>query len=397
MHRKRIMVSLILVLLLITCLVPCESVRAEENEPSSTQLSLECESAVLMEPLSGKIIYEKDKDKPLAPASVTKVMTLLLAFEAIDSGKIKYDDLVQVSAHAASMGGSQVFLEEGETQTVDTMLKCVAVSSANDAAVSLAEHIAGSEETFVKKMNHKAKQLGMNHTHFVNCCGLDAKDHVTTAYDIALMSRELMVRHPDVFRYTTIWMDTFTHKTAKETKEFGLANTNKLIRHYEGATGLKTGSTSKAKFCLSATARRNDMDMLAVIMAAKDAKSRVREASKLLDYGFSNCKLYRSNIKLKKKTLPVQNGKKETVSLQKPKLFRYVQVNAEQSQKIKAKIKYQKDILAPVKKGQVLGQIDYFLNKEKIGSQKIRAKNKVEKWNFKDCFGKIVLRYLLQS
>lgn len=250
----------IFILSLLLCISSGTMVCATEPETLLTVaqdgegLDLTAKSAVVMEAGSGTILYQKDKDMKLPPASVTKVMSLLLIFEELDKGNLKYSDKVTVSEHAASMGGSQVFLEPGESQTVDTMLKCIVISSANDAVVSMAEHIAGSEGAFVKRMNEKAKQLGMKNTTFKNSCGLDIKGHETSAYDIALMSRELTTKHPDIFKYTKIWMDKFTHETKKGTKEFGLSNTNKLLKQYNGCTGLKTGSTSTAKFCLSATA-----------------------------------------------------------------------------------------------------------------------------------------------
>ena len=368
----------------------------ETQSAGQDALQLECPSAVVLEPVTGKVIYEKDKDKKMPPASVTKIMTMLLVMEAVESGNISYDDSVTVSAHAASMGGSQVFLEEGETQTVDTMLKCIAVSSANDACVAMAEYVAGSEEAFVTAMNEKAKELGMKNTHFVNCCGLDAQGHETTAYDIALMSRELITKHKDIFRYTTIWMDTFTHNTAKGTSEFGLSNTNKLIRQYEGATGLKTGSTSNAKFCLSATAKRNDMDMIAVVMAAKDAKSRVSEAAKLLDYGFANCVLYQKKIALKQKSVKVEKGAQKKVAVETPDTFSYVCTNGQSPEQITRKVKWKKSYEAPIKKGEVLGTVEYYLGKEIIGSVPITAKQGVKEWTVTDCLKRVINRFQMQ-
>lgn len=370
----------------------------KKEQAENTDLSLACESAVLMEPVSGEILFEKDKDKQLRPASVTKVMTLLLIMEAIDSQKISYQDKVSVSAHAASMGGSQVFLEEGETQTVEDMLKCIAVSSANDACVAMAEYVGGSEEAFVKSMNAKAKKLGMKNTHFVNSCGLDADGHMTTAYDIALMSRELTVKHPDIFKFTTIWMDTITHVTAKGSKEFGLSNTNKLIKQYNGATGLKTGSTSLAKFCLSATATRNDLSLIAVVMASPDSKERVKDASKLLDYGFANCSMYQDNKVLKNKLmLTVEQGKKEKLSAKAEGNFQYVLTKGQDSGKITKKLAYKKVIKAPVKKGDKVGTVTYYLDNQKIGCVPIQATETVKAWNMADCIRKVWLRYLIAN
>lgn len=231
-----------------------ETEKTAEQEAGGIDVS--APSAVLMESSTGQVIYEKDADTQRPPASVTKIMTLLLIFDALNDGKITLEDQVTTSEYAASMGGSQVFLEPGEVQTVDTMIKCISVASANDACVAMAEHICGNEEEFVAQMNQRAKGLGMSNTHFVNCNGLDAEGHLTTARDIALMSRELITKYPQIHDYCTIWMENITHTTKKGTSEFGLTNTNKLIRQYEYATGLKTGSTSKAKFCVSATAKK---------------------------------------------------------------------------------------------------------------------------------------------
>ena len=231
-------------------------------------LQLKSKSAVLMDAGTGTVLYEKNSHEAMPPASVTKVMTLLLIYEAEAAGQFEWEEAVQVSEHAASMGGSQVFLEPGETQTAAELTKCIAIASANDAAVAMAEFVAGSEEAFVERMNRKAEELGMQETHFVNACGLDVDGHETSAYDIALMSRELMTKFPEIQKYTTTWQDTIIHKTRKGESEFGLTNTNKLIKWYEGATGLKTGSTGKALYCLSGTAERNGMHLIGVVMAA---------------------------------------------------------------------------------------------------------------------------------
>lgn len=266
-----------LVLCLITLLsVPCLALEAAPADA----MTLSAPSAVLMH-TDGTVLYEKDAHQPMPPASVTKVMTLLLAAEAIDSGMLAMTDVVTASAHACSMGGSQVWLEEGEQLTVEQLLKCVVLASANDCAVALAEAVAGSEEAFVTRMNDRAKQLGMENTNFVNCCGLDAQGHLTTAYDIALMSRELM-RHSWIETYTTLWQDTIRDGA------FTLTNTNKMIRHYDGMIGLKTGSTSQAGFCLSAVARRDGMTLVAVVLGAENSTKRTADIRTLLDYGFAN-------------------------------------------------------------------------------------------------------------
>ena len=331
------------------------SALAEEKTTSGSAVDISAVSAVLIEGSTGDIIYEKDKDKELVPASITKIMTLTLIFEALDNGKLTLETPVSVSEYAASMGGSQVFLEPNETQTVDTMIKCISIASANDAAVAMAEKIAGSEEAFVKKMNEKAVALGMKHTQFKNCTGLDdniESGHFSSAYDVALMSRELITKHPEISNYSTVWMDTIIHKTKKGETEFGLTNTNKLVRFYDGITGLKTGSTSKAKYCLSASARRNDMDLIAVIMAAPDHKKRFSEAQALLDYGFANCHIYRdTDIAQALKPVPVQGGKEDQVVPVPKSTFSYLLKNEDSSAAPTRKISYFDAQKAPLKKG----------------------------------------------
>ena len=265
-------------MILLFALLLCVPVRADE-------LTLDAPSALLMEKQTGTVLFAKDEHTPREPASVTKVMTLLLTMEAIDSGALSYDDTVTGSAHAASMGGSQIWLKEGEQMRVEDLIKAVCVVSGNDAAVALGEHLAGSEEAFVARMNERAKELGMNDTHFVNCTGLPADGHVTSAYDIALMSRELIWRHPDIRRFTTIWMDSLRDGASM------LVNTNKLVRFYPGATGLKTGSTDSAKYCISATAEKDGMELIAVVLKGKTSDERFSDAKSLLNYGFSTWSL----------------------------------------------------------------------------------------------------------
>lgn len=365
------------------------------------EVELESPSAVLMEASTGKLIYNKEGNKERPLASVTKIMTMLLIFESIEEGKLKLEDKVSVSEHAASMGGSQVFLEPGETQNVNTMLKCISIASANDASVAMAEKVAGSEEEFVKRMNKRAKQLGMKHTHFLNCCGLDdgiESGHYSTAHDIAIMSRELMTRFPQVSDYATVWMDTITHVTRKGESEFGLTNTNKLIRTYDGITGLKTGSTSKAKFCLSATASRNGMDMIAVIMAAPNPKTRFSEAAKLLDYGFANCSLYKDKKKaLKIKTVPIEQGKKDMTGIYIEKPFSYVCVMGEDKTSITRKVVIKKHIVAPVKKGDKIGEIQYKMKGKQIGSVPILADSKVDKAKYNDYLTKVIKEFFMSE
>ena len=364
------------------------SALAEEKTTSGSAVDISAVSAVLIEGSTGDIIYEKDKDKELVPASITKIMTLTLIFEALDNGKLTLETPVSVSEYAASMGGSQVFLEPNETQTVDTMIKCISIASANDAAVAMAEKIAGSEEAFVKKMNEKAVALGMKHTQFKNCTGLDdniESGHFSSAYDVALMSRELITKHPEISNYSTVWMDTIIHKTKKGETEFGLTNTNKLVRFYDGITGLKTGSTSKAKYCLSASARRNDMDLIAVIMAAPDHKKRFSEAQALLDYGFANCHIYRdTDIAQALKPVPVQGGKEDQVVPVPKSTFSYLLKNEDSSAAPTRKISYFDAQKAPLKKGAPVGSVDYYEKDKKIGSVVLAASKDIPAAGFTD-------------
>ncbi len=347
-------------------------------------------SAILMEASTGEVIYEKDADTPRPPASVTKVMTMLLIFDALAEGKIKAEDEVTTSEYAASMGGSQVFLEPGETQSVDTMLKCISVASANDACVAMAEYISGSEEEFVRQMNERAKGLGMENTNFVNCNGLDVDGHVTTARDIALMSRELITKYPQIHDYCMIWMENITHTTKKGTTEFGLTNTNKLVRQYEYATGLKTGSTGLAKFCVSATAKKNDIEMISVIMAAEDSKARFRDATALLNYGFGKCQLYKDENPEALSNIKIKGGVEESVPCEYNKTFSYLNTTGEDLSGITKKLKLKKDMDAPVKKGDIAGSLTYELDGKEIGKIDVVITKDVEKAGFLDYLKKVV-------
>ena len=354
-------------------------------EETASAVSVKAPEYVLMEPETGTVILEKDKDVPRSPASVTKVMTLLLIFEEIEKGNLKLDDTVTTSAHAKSMGGSQVFLEEGETQTVETMIKCIVIASGNDASVAMAEHIAGSEPEFVNAMNKKAQALGMKNTHFVDCCGLtDSDDHYTTAYDIALMSRELIRKYPEILNYSSVWMDTITHNTRQGSKEFGLSNTNRLIRTYEGCVGLKTGSTSKAKFCVSAVAKRKGITLIAVVMAAPDSRTRVKDASMLFDYGFAKCSLYTDENPGKLPDLKVIKGIKEKTTLTFGKTFRCLSTDRTTFDKIKKKLILPNEVKAPVKKGQKAGELVYYQENRELGRIPVIYAENVKKAGYLD-------------
>lgn len=365
----------------------------EEKQTGGVEIS--APSAVLMEASTGQVIYEKDADSKRPPASVTKVMTLLLIFDALEEGKIRLEDEVTTSEYAASMGGSQVFLEPGEVQTVDTLIKCISVASANDACVAMAEFICGNEDAFVAQMNERAKGLGMENTTFRNCNGLDADGHETTARDIALMSRELITTYPQVFDYCNIWMENITHTTKKGTTEFGLTNTNKLIRQYEYATGLKTGSTSKAKFCVSATAKKDDMELIAVIMAADDSKTRVRDAITLLNYGFGKCNKYQEEKVKEVAPVAVKRGVEKTVKAAQEEPFTYVDTTGADLKSIERKVEIDKDIKAPVKQGTKVGEAKYYLNGAEIGSVDILAVEDVDEVSYKSAIKDAVDRLLL--
>lgn len=360
------------------------------------QMDLKSQSAVLMEGSTGTIIYEKNKDERLRPASITKVMTLLLIFEALDAGQIGLMDEVTVSEHAASMGGSQVYLEPYEVQNVETMIKCISIASANDASTAMAEFIAGSEEEFVARMNQRAKELGMNNTNFVNSCGLDVDNHYSSANDVALMSRELISKYPEISKYATVWMDTIVHTTRKGQSEFGLTNTNKLVRFYDGATGLKTGSTGLAKYCLSATAKKNNMDLIAVIMAAPDTKTRFGEATKLLNYGFANYSIYQDeNSATPIAPVKVVKGVTDQVQGIVAGPFSYLCSKGKSHENIRKEVIILEEVPAPVTQNDKIGEIVYFYEKEKIGTVDILATETIDEAGFKDCFVKVLKRYFL--
>lgn len=337
-----------------------------------TSLEVSAPSAILMEADTGKILFEKNAHEMRPPASVTKIMTILLTMEAIDSGKIKYDDMVIGSARAKSMGGSTIFLDEGEALSVRDILKGMAVASGNDACVAMAEHLAGSVEEFVALMNKRAKELGMNETNFITCNGLDADGHQMSAYDIALMSRELL-KHEDVFQFTTIWMDSLRDG------KFTLSNTNKLIRFYKGATGLKTGSTSVAKNCISATAKRDGMHLIAVVMGAETSKKRFADASNMLNYGFGAYGVKKVVEKGKPMSeANVKKGMKSKTELVAENDFTYLFKRSEKTE-VLPKINAEKDFDAPVEKGKVGGNVEIVSNGKKIGEVNLVFKEDIPK------------------
>lgn len=364
--------------------------------PASAEVSITAPSAILIEASTGQVIFETNAQERRSPASITKIMTLLLTFEQLDAGKIKLEDEVMTSSYASSMGGSQVFLAEGEIQSLETMIKCIVISSGNDASVAVAEHIAGSEEAFVAMMNEKAALLGMTDTHFEDCCGLsDSDNHYTSARDVAIMSRELTVNHPRIFDYTKIWMEDITHETARGTSAFTLSSTNKLLKQYQYTTGLKTGSTSKAKYCISATASRDGIDLIAVVMGAPDFKNRFQDAKTLLSYGFSTCDLY---IDENRDTLPlltVEGGVAEEVPLVYEGEFRYLDTTGNPLEQVEKSLELPELVKAPVQEGEPAGRAVYLLNGTELGSIPILYGETVEQAVYKDYLLKILHLFLL--
>lgn len=328
--------------------------------------------AVVMEASTGTVLMEKNKNERVHPASVTKIMTMLLIFEALERGELSLDTEVTVSAHAKAMGGSQVFLEEGEIQTVETLMKCIIIASGNDAAVAMAEKIDGSEAVFVKRMNERAAELGMKDTNFVDCCGLTEDDaHYTSAYDVALMSRELLNRFPQVTTYASIWMEDMIHKTRNGSSPFTLTNTNKLLRAYNGCDGLKTGNTSKAKYCLSATAKRNGIRMISVVLTSPDSKTRFSETKELLDYGFAVCRLYRDEERLPLPEIHIQGMLDRTVKATYESEFSWLSTEQKDISAIEKKLVWKENLKAPLKKGTQVGSCIYSLSGEIIGESAV--------------------------
>ena len=377
--RHRVLTAVLTLLFSVGCCLP--ALAAEKQYENLTDLGLTSKSALLMEEDTGTILYEQNSHEALPPASVTKVMTLLLIYEGERDGKFDWTDTVQVSEHAASMGGSQVFLEKGETQTAADMTKSIAIASANDAAVAMAEFLAGSEEAFVQKMNERAKELGMEDTNFVNACGLDTEGHVSSAYDIALMSRELMENFPEIKEYTTTWQDSIVHKTRRGEETFGLTNTNKLIQWYDGATGLKTGSTGNALYCLSGTAERDGMGLIAVVMAAPDYKVRFREVMQLLDYGFANYAIEKGREKgYAMGEVPVEKGMTDTVEAVVAEEISVLVPKGKEAQ-WETKTELLPAVSAPVEAGTKVGELVYLRDGEEVGRVELTAGENVEKAN----------------
>ncbi len=356
--------------------------------PADSGLSLSCTSCLLMEKETGTILLEDNAHEKLEPASVTKIMTLLLVMEAVDSGRLSLDEPVTVSAYAAGMGGSQVYLEEGEQMPVSEMIKCVTVVSGNDCAVALAEHVAGSEGAFVSQMNQRARELGMADTTFLNCTGLPAQGHVTSAHDIALMSRELILNHPKIREYTTIWMDSIRGG------EFGLTNTNRLVRFYQGTTGLKTGYTSSAQYCISATAERDGMELIAVIMKSPSVNQRFDDAKTLLDYGFANYNLATVYPEVPLAPVDVLLGTQSQVQPQLERDCRLLVRRGEESQ-VTTRLSLAQDVEAPVEQGQTLGRLEVYVGDELRDTVPILASGAVDRLSVPGIFGRMLSKLLM--
>ena len=365
------------------------------TEGNTADLDVSAPSVLLMEASTGAVIYEKNSHEVRHPASITKIMTLILIFDALAAKQISLTDTVTVSEYAASMGGSQVFLEPGETQTVETMIKCISIASANDACVAMAELISGSESEFVRQMNERARRLGMNDTSFVNCCGLDTDGHMTSAYDVALMSRELTTKYPQIHDYCTIWMENITHVTAKGSSEFGLTNTNKLIKQYPYATGLKTGSTNLAKYCVSATAEKDGMKLIAVVMGAPDYKIRFSDATTLLNYGFGKCRVYSDLNEDKLTAVKVEKGITEYANLTYQGPFQYMTTDGTDLSGITKTLELPETVTAPVEKGEVAGRAVYTLDGKEVGSVDILYADSVAAAAYKDYFRRALLFFLI--
>ena len=389
--KKRIWIAFLCLIIFVTTFGLPQPSCAEETTGG---ILLTCPSAILMEASTKSVIYEKAPDERRSPASITKIMTAILIFDAIEAGKISLEDEVVTSAYAKSMGGSQVYLEEGEKQTVDTLIKCIMISSGNDASVAMAEYIAGSESGFVQMMNERAASLGMENTHFEDCCGLtDSDNHYTTARDIALMAQELITRYPQIKSYTTIWMENITHVTMQGSKEFGLANTNKLLKQYPYTTGLKTGSTNKAKYCVCATANKDGVELIAVIMGCPNYKDRFTEAQSLLQFGYTTCKLYQDENPPELMPILVKGGIDKQVPAVYKEKFSWLFVSGEDFSNME-KMLTTNELTAPIEKGEQIGTVTYRLNGKELGSIGIYAGESVREAKFFDYLLNIVLQWM---
>ena len=389
--KKRIWIAFLCLIIFVTTFGLPQPSCAEETTGG---ILLTCPSAILMEASTKSVIYEKAPDERRSPASITKIMTAILIFDAIEAGKISLEDEVVTSAYAKSMGGSQVYLEEGEKQTVDTLIKCIMVSSGNDASVAMAEYIAGSESGFVQMMNERAASLGMENTHFEDCCGLtDSDNHYTTARDIALMAQELITRYPQIKSYTTIWMENITHVTMQGSKEFGLANTNKLLKQYPYTTGLKTGSTNKAKYCVCATANKDGVELIAVIMGCPNYKDRFTEAQSLLQFGYTTCKLYQDENPPELTPILVKGGIDKQVPAVYKENFSWLFVSGEDFSNME-KMLTTNELTAPIEKGEQIGTVTYRLNGKELGSIGIYAGESIREAKFFDYLLNIVLQWM---
>ena len=389
--KKRILIAFLCLIIFGTTFGLSQPSCADETTGG---ILLTCPSAILMEASTKSVIYEKAPDERRSSASITKIMTAILIFDAIEAGKISLEDEVVTSAYAKSMGGSQVYLEEGEKQTVDTLIKCIMVSSGNDASVAMAEYIAGSESSFVQMMNERAASLGMENTHFEDCCGLtDSDNHYTTARDIALMAQELITRYPQIKSYTTIWMENITHVTMQGSKEFGLANTNKLLKQYPYTTGLKTGSTNKAKYCVCATANKDGVELIAVIMGCPNYKDRFTEAQSLLQFGYTTCKLYQDENPPELMPILVKGGIDKQVPAVYKEKFSWLFVSGEDFSNME-KMLTTNELTAPIEKGEQIGTVTYRLNGKELGSIGIYAEESVREAKFFDYLLNIVLQWM---
>lgn len=363
---------------------------------ASADITISAPSYILIEASTGKVICEMNATERRSPASITKIMTLLLIFEQLEEGKIALTDEVMTSAYAKSMGGSQVYLEEGEIQSVDTLIKCITVASGNDASVAMAEYIAGSESSFVEMMNQKAEELGMADTHFEDCCGLtDSDNHYTTAMDVAIMSRELTTKYPEVFDYSTIWMEDITHSTVQGVSQFTLSSTNKLLRQYDWITGLKTGSTDKAKYCISATASKDGIDLIAVVMGAPDPANRFQDAATLLNYGYNVSQMYVDENTAALPPLAVEGGVKEEVPIVYEGEFRYLDIVGSDLGQVAKELSLPQVAQAPIEEGKAAGEAIYLLNGAIIGRVPIVYGESVEKAVYKDYLIKMFQAFLL--